>query len=85
MNSRVVSYVSAIGAPEGAAASRNGHRTPNGADQIVCSHSHGDALGAFPGRRSRKGTRGVGEANVMIDDLLWWTTALKDGSRALIS
>jgi hypothetical protein len=67
-----------------AAASRDGHRASNGADQIICSHSRGDALGAFPGRRRRKGPRGVGEASKRHDrrsPLL--DGSPEDGARAL--
>ena len=73
-----VSYGSAIARARRPAASRDGHRASDGAGSIVRSHSRCDALGAFPGGDVDKGlTELEKQANVMIDDLLWWTGALK--------
>src|SRR5207245_2801727 len=60
------------------AASRNRNRASNGADPIIRPHPRRHALGTFPGGDVAKGlTELEKSANVMIDDLLWWTVALK--------
>ena len=60
------------------AASRDGNRDSNGIDSIVCSYSPGDALRTFPRWDVEKGLADLDkQANVMIDDLNWWTAALK--------
>jgi len=44
----------------------------------MCSHSRCDALGTFEGGDVDKGLAELDkQANVMIDDLFWWTAALK--------
>ncbi len=54
----------------------------HGADSIICSHSGSDALGTFSGWGRYKGLAGLDkQANVMIDDLTWWTAALKARER----
>jgi NAD(P)H-dependent FMN reductase len=72
-----VSYGSALGARR-PAASRDGNRDSNGTDSVISSHSRCDALDAFPGRGVDKGLAELEkQGNVMVDDLLWWTAALK--------
>src|ERR1700730_18121065 len=59
-------------------ASRDGNRDSNGTDSVICSHSRCDALGTFPGGDVDKGLAELDkQANVMIDDLLSWTAAVK--------
>jgi hypothetical protein len=66
------------GSVERAAAPRNGDRASARTDSLVRPYPGCDPDGAFSGRRRRKGLAELEKpASVMIDDLLWWTTALK--------
>src|ERR1700745_213777 len=58
------------------AAARNGSRDSDGGDSVVCSCPRCHAVGAFSGR-GRRLAELEKQANVMIDDLTWWTAALK--------
>src|SRR5258708_2699170 len=60
------------------AASRDGNRDSNGTHSVICPHSRCDALAHFQGGDVDKGLAELDkQANVMIDDLTWWTAALK--------
>ena len=77
-----VSYGSAMGYASRPTASRDSNRDSNGTDSIICPHSSGNALVAFPGRGRGKRPGRVGKASehhdrrsILVDD------SSKDGAR----